>query len=223
MKKLILTFGLLMGAFVLSYAQTSVSGTVTDTDTGESIPGVNIKVEGTVKGTITDPSGNFSMMVNTPPPFNLVFSYVGYASQTVSVSGDQSGLSISLSEETNLGNTVVVSASRVEESVLESPVTIEKMDLIAIQQASAPDFYDQLNYVKGVNSSQASMTFNSINTRGFGSQANVRFVQLIDGVDNAAPLLNFPAGNIVGISELDVESVELVPGGCFCFVRTQCF
>lgn len=223
MKNLVLIIGLLLGSVMFSYAQTSVSGTVTDAETGEGIPGVNIKVEGTVKGTITDPSGNFSMMVNTPPPFNLVFSYVGYTSETASVSGPETGLNISLSEETNLGKTVVVSASRVEESVMESPVTVEKLDLIAIQQSTAPSFYDQLNHVKGVNSTQASMTFNSINTRGFATQANVRFVQLIDGVDNAAPLLNFPAGNIVGISELDVESVELVPGAASALYGPNAF
>lgn len=223
MKKLLLTIGLMMGIILISTAQTNVSGTVTDTDTGEPIPGVNIKVEGTVKGTITDPSGNFSLVVNTAPPFNLVFSYVGYTTETISVAGEQSGLSVAMSESTNMGDVVVVSASRVEESVMESPVTIEKMDIIAIQQASAPNFYDQLNHTKGVNSTQASMTFNSVNTRGFATQANVRFVQLIDGVDNSAPTLNFPIGNTLGISELDVESVELVPGAASALYGPNAF
>ena len=56
------------------------------------------------------------------------------------------------------------------------------------------------------------MTFKSVNVRGFGSNGNTRFVQLIDGIDNQAPGLNFPVGNVVGIGELDLESVEMIPG-----------
>ncbi|MFU8813662.1 MAG: TonB-dependent receptor domain-containing protein, partial [Balneolaceae bacterium] len=66
--------------------------------------------------------------------------------------------------------------------------------------------------LKGVDFSTQSLTFNSINMRGFGSNGNLRFVQLIDGIDNQAPGLNFPVGNVVGISDLDLESAELLPG-----------
>jgi outer membrane receptor protein involved in Fe transport len=65
---------------------------------------------------------------------------------------------------------------------------------------------------KGVESSQQSLTFRSINTRGFNANGNTRMVQLIDGMDSQAPGLNFSVGNVAGISELDVESVELIPG-----------
>jgi outer membrane receptor protein involved in Fe transport len=51
-----------------------------------------------------------------------------------------------------------------------------------------------------------------MNTRGFATIANVRFVQLVDGMDTSAPILNFPTGNLVGISELDAESMDLLPG-----------
>ena len=52
-------------------------------------------------------------------------------------------------EQTLLGQEVVVSASRFEESILKSPVTIEKMDLLAIKEVATPDFYDGLANVKG--------------------------------------------------------------------------
>ncbi|HRF41991.1 MAG TPA: hypothetical protein PK198_24530, partial [Saprospiraceae bacterium] len=71
-----------------------------------------------------------------------------------------------------LTSEVVVSASRVEERILESPVTIEKMDAIAIRQTAAPDFYDGISNLKGVQTTQGSMTLTSINTRGFGAVAN---------------------------------------------------
>ncbi|MGB0521799.1 MAG: TonB-dependent receptor [Flammeovirgaceae bacterium] len=193
-----------------AFAQTTVSGSVTDVG-GDPLAGVNIVIKGTVSGTITDVEGNFTLRVKTVPA-TLVFSMIGFASQELEVSGNMSDVKIKLEENTILGEEVVISASRVEESIMESPVTIEKMDILNIQNTAAADFYDGLANLKGVHVNQGSLTFTSINTRGFASIANTRFVQLMDGMDNAAPLLNFPTGNVVGISELDMESMELVPG-----------
>jgi iron complex outermembrane receptor protein len=203
---------LLLSVTVL-YAQTSISGKVSDSGTGESLAGVNIVVKGRVIGTITDTGGNFSLKVNNPPPLTLTFSFVGYRSLDVQITdANTTGLDIKLEEQTVLGQEVVVSASRVEESILKSPVTIEKVDLLAIQQTPAPEFYDALANVKGVQFTSSSLNFPQINTRGFATISNVRFVQLVDGMDTQAPLLNFPTGNIVGIGELDAESMELLPG-----------
>ena len=101
---------------------------------------------------------------------------------------------------------------RVEERVIDAPISIEKIDAIGIQQAAAPTFYDAIANLKGVDFSSQSLTFKSVNMRGFSSNGNLRFVQQIDGIDNQAPGLNFPVGNVVGISDLDLESAELIPG-----------
>lgn len=193
-------------------AQTNISGTVTDA-TGETLAGVNIQVKGRVIGTISDTRGEFSLTVNDAPPFTLVFSFVGYTTEEVEITDtNASNLSVQLEEQTILGQEVVVSASRVEENILRSPVTVEKVDLLTIQQTPAPEFYDALANVKGVQFTSSSLNFPQINTRGFATIANVRFVQMVDGIDTQAPLLNFPTGNIVGIGELDIESMELLPG-----------
>lgn len=194
------------------YAQTEVSGNITDNESGEALIGVNVYVKGTVLGTITDVSGNFKLSVNTAPPFTLVFSSVGYTSQEIEVSGSSSDISISLEQQSLLGQEVVVSASRVEESILESPVSIEKMDILAVQNTPADNYYKGIANLKGVDVATSSINFQIINTRGFGSTGNTRFVQLTDGMDTQAPALNFPIGNLNGPSELDVESVELIPG-----------
>ena len=196
-----------------AHAQTSISGKVTDGVSSDPLAGVNIIVKGRVLGTITDTNGNFSLTVNDAPPLTLVLSFVGYRSQEIDITNaNTSGLDIKLEEQTILGQEVVVSASRVEESILKSPVTVEKLDLLAIRQTPAPDFYDALANIKGVQFTSSSLNFPQINTRGFATIANVRFVQMVDGIDTQAPLLNFPTGNIVGIGELDTESMELLPG-----------
>ncbi len=78
------------------------------------------------------------------------------------------------------------------------------MDLLAIQNASTADFMDQLEHIKGVKVSRGSLNFAAVNTRGFATDANTRFVQLVDGMDTSAPLLNFPTGNLVGINVYDI-------------------
>lgn len=193
-------------------AQTTLSGQVSDAATKERLAGVNLTVRGTVTGTITSSKGNFSLTTSTPVPFTLRVSSVGYATQDIEITGARTDLDIKMTERVTQGEEVVISASRVEESVMKSAASIEKMDIRQIQQSAAPSFYDALVNLKGVESSVQSLTFRSINTRGFNANGNVRMVQLVDGMDSQAPGLNFSVGNIVGISELDVESVELLPG-----------
>ncbi len=213
---------LLMMGIVNLQAQTSISGKVAD-EKGETLPGANVSIKGTVMGTITDVDGKFKLNVSTPPPFTVVIGFLGFTPQEIEVTGSKDDFDVKLLEESVMGQEVVISASRVEESIMKSPVTIEKMDIIAVQQTASADFYDGLSKLKGVQSTSSSLTFNSLNTRGFASAANTRFVQLIDGMDNASPVLNFPTGNLVGISELDVESVELVPGAASALYGPNAF
>ncbi|HZY78722.1 MAG TPA: TonB-dependent receptor [Cyclobacteriaceae bacterium] len=193
-------------------AQTTISGTIVD-ENNEGLAGVNIIVKGRVIGTVTDLSGNFRLTVTDNPPLTLVVSFVGYASQEVQVTNaNTTGLNLKMEEATLLGQEIVISASRVEEKIMESPVSIEKMDILAVQATSADNYYKGLANLKGVDVTTSSINFQIINTRGFGSTGNTRFVQLTDGMDTQAPALNFPIGNLNGPSELDVESVELIPG-----------
>lgn len=194
-------------------AQTSISGSVIDGGSQEPLLGASVLVKGKVIGTITDTDGNFSLNVSSAPPLTLVFSMVGYTSVELEISESTvQGLEIILEESAIMGQEVVVSASRVEESVMQSPVSIEKMDILAVRETASTNFYDAIGNLKGVDMSSQSITFKSINMRGFGANGNVRMVQLIDGIDNVAPGLNFAVGNIVGINDLDLESVEILPG-----------
>lgn len=210
--KIFLIAGFLFATWTAS-AQTTISGKVTDAATGEALIGVNILVKGTVLGTITDVNGGFSLTVSSNPPVVIIVTSVGYGRQEIEITdANTSGLDLKLEESVMLGQEVVVSASRVEESTLKSPVSIERMDILDIQNTPSTDFYSAIKNMNGVDFSTQSLTFNSVNARGFGANGNTRFVQLIDGIDNQAPGLNFPVGNVVGINELDLESVEMIPG-----------
>jgi iron complex outermembrane receptor protein len=205
-------------------AQTTVSGVIKDGSNGEPLIGVNVLVKGTVLGTITGIDGSFNLRINSAPPLTLVISSVGFERQEIEINNaNTSGLEISLAEAALLGQEVVVSASRFEESILKSPVSIEKMDILAIQNSSSDDYYKSLMNLKGIDMTSSSINFQIINARGFANTGNTRFVQLTDGMDTQAPALNFPIGNLNGPSVLDVESVELIPGAASALYGPNAF
>ncbi len=206
---------------VTSYAQTTVNGTVTD-DTGQPLPSANVVIVGTSTGTVTDFDGNFSLTTDQAPPFTIQVSSIGFDSVDQEVTSNNQTLSFALKEGSELDE-VVISASRTPERIRESPVTVERMDTRAIKNASAPTFYDSLENLKGVDMNTNSLTFKSVNTRGFATFANNRFMQLVDGMDNSSPALNFPLGNLLGMSELDVNTVELLPGASSALYGANAF
>lgn len=222
LKKLAASFLLICTTGII-VAQTEVSGTVLDND-GEPVIAADVTIKGKTEGTTTDLDGKFDLKTNAKPPFIIEVTALGMGKKEIEVTKSVKDLKIKLEiEAVQLGDGVVVSASRVEEKLMESPVTIEKLDPIAVRQSASADYYDEIGKLKGVQTTSGSLTFTSVNTRGFAAIANTRFVQLMDGMDNAAPLLNFPTGNIVGIGELDISNVELVPGAASALYGPNAF
>ncbi len=221
MKKLLLV-AFAMFSSVIMLAQTSVSGTVTDAN-GEPLPGANIKIERKSVGTTTDFDGKFILRVTDQPPFNLEISMLGYKTFKVAITKNNQVVAATLIENATSLDEVVVSASRTPERIMESPVTVERMDIRAIRNTSSPTFYDGLENLKGVDMNSNSLTFKSVNTRGFATFSNERFMQLVDGMDNSSPALNFALGNLLGMSELDVKTVELLPGASSALYGANAF
>jgi len=209
MKKIIFAFSLLIG--FTSFAQTTITGTVVDSN-NEPVPGANIAIIGKAEGAIADFDGNFSLSTSETPPFQLRITSIGYSDVTVEVTSNNQVVNVTLQEASTLLDEIVISASRTPERIFESPVSVERFGIRDIQNTTAESFYGGLQNLKGVDINTNSLTFQSINTRGFATFANVRFMQLVDGMDNTAPGLNFVLGNLVGMNELDVQSVEILPG-----------
>ncbi|OMP32525.1 TonB-dependent receptor [Mangrovimonas sp. DI 80] len=204
-----------------SFAQTTVSGKITDHN-GQPLPGANIIALGSSEGTISDFDGNYSFVVNQQPPFSIQVSSVGFQSVTKEITTNPQTIDIILTEGTELDE-IVISASRTPERIFESPVTVERFGLKEIKNTASADFYDGLENLKGVDVNTNSLTFKAINTRGFATFANTRFMQLVDGMDNSTPALNFPIGNLVGMNETDIQSVELLPGAASALYGANAF
>ena len=191
-------------------AQTQVSGTVTDAN-GQPVPGASVVVDSNT-GTVTDFDGNFSLSTSKTPPFTLKVSNVGLETKTVTVSSAMQSLSITLGESATQLDEIVVSASRMAERIFESPVTVEKFSIQQIERTPAADYFNGLENLRGVQLNQGGLVFNQVTTRGFATVYNEGFVTLVDGMNNQAPVFGFAVGNLVGINELDIQSIEVLPG-----------
>ncbi len=200
----VLAFGQLNGTIILS-------GRVVG-ESHEGLASASIVVKGATKGTITDSTGRFSLVVNQKFPFIVVITSIGFSPQEIEIRNANSKLAIQLTSQTFLANEVVVTASRTSEKILKSPVSIEKLDIRALKETPAASFYDALGNVKGVQLTTSSITFKVPNTRGFNIPNNFRFMQLVDGIDMQAATLGVPLGNAIGPTELDIQSIEVTPG-----------
>lgn len=211
MRKL-LFFILLFYSVNLAAQDVKISGTVTAADGSAALGSASIKVKDKVVGTTTNSKGNFTLNFNGRLPFTIIISAVGYESQEIEITSASQNISAVLVTKSIMLDEVVSSAARVNESILESPVSVEKLSLKAIKENPSFTYYDGLQSLKGMEAVTSSITYKQVNTRGFNTTGNSRFLQLVDGVDNQTPGLNFAVGNLFGASDMDIESAEVIPG-----------
>lgn len=224
-KPTLLTKFFILPALFLSQlvnAQT-VTGTIKDGKTNEALFGATVVIKGTTEGGLTDMDGNFKFTTTKVPPFVLSVSYLGYITFESTVKSIETPVTIKIKPNETLLKTVEVLGDRITEKQKESPLTIEALDVLAIKETPAANFYEGLGQLKGVDIMAASIGFRVINTRGFNSTSPVRSLQIIDGVDNQSPGLNFSLGNFLGASELDVQKVEIIVGAASAYYGPNAF
>lgn len=196
----------------LLLAQSTISGTVTDADTNEAIPGVNILIQGTNEGTNTDFDGNFSLSTNRAVPFTLEISSIGFSSQTVEVTSADQSITIALLPGENLDE-IVISASRKPQKVQDAPASVSIISAKDIENSSvAVDPIRHLQNIPGVQLQQQSANKINIEMRaGSGIFGTSTF-----------PILDYrylvtPSGGQFnsfqsGLSNIDIAKVEVVRG-----------
>ena len=208
MRNILSMMFVLLSTFIL--AQTNVTGVVVDSNS-TPIPGANVVFDSTT-GAVADFNGEFSIDVDAKPPFSLTISSIGFETTSITVTDSDASVSVTLSDSENLLDEVVLSASRSAQSLFESPVTIERFDYTDIAASTGADFYQSLESLKGIQVISTGIINQTLNARGFSSAWNEGFVQLVDGMNNEAPGLNFSAGNLAGVNELDLFNIEFLPG-----------
>lgn len=196
----------------------TISGTVRS-EQGDALPGVNVIIKGTARGTTADSDGKYSLLATNGEI--LVFSFIGYAQQEISV-GNQTILNISLAEDLQSLSEVVITAFGLEKekkAITYSAQEVKGSDLTIARETNV------LNSLKGrvagvhINSSSAGPTGSSyIAIRGNSSLAgNNQPLFVVDGVpinnDYSASLAGRDYGDgIKDINPDDIESITVLKG-----------
>jgi len=218
-KLLLLAFTFLIQT---AYAQIQLSGTIIDGQTKETLIGANVIVKGTDNGTSTDFNGNYILLISGKLPVTLEVSYLGYKLIESEVKSKNPKPIYLFPDSKNLQEVRVVD-TRITQKQKEAALTVEALDMISIKETPSANFYDALGALKGVDITAASLAFKVINTRGFNSTSPVRSLQIIDGVDNQSPGLNFSLGNFLGSSEIDIMKVEIIQGASSAYYGPNAF
>ena len=182
---------------------------------GEPLPGAYVRVVGTVQGAVAGVDGTFRIALLSPSdPIQVEASFVGHESirLTLPLAQADQPLTLTLRETGVQAQEVVISATRVSETVMESPVTILKMSSREIAESPGLNLFQNAAFLKSAELTSVSLTYQVINTRGFNGTNNYRFVQRMDGVEMIAPALNHAGSTLTSASDIDIERVELLPG-----------
>ena len=210
MKKYATTMMLFVLMHQLALSQSiNLKGKLLNNLTGEPLSGITISNKSRQSFGQSDLNGNFNIQVQALP-VSLIFSSAEMEPLTVTVQNDKP-FELRMNPILKMEELIVVGGTRQQTRYIRNPTSIEPITITEIRNAPG-SYYDIATIKKGVDVTTSSMTFNTISTRGFNGSGSTRVNQLVDGMDNQAPGLNFFLGNFVGLNELDVESMEILPG-----------
>lgn len=210
MKILLLLLPMLLTYSLLHAQERTISGIVSSGEDNKPLPGVNVVVKGTTQGVVTEANGTYRLDVSAEANV-LVFSFIGYVTQEVSVNG-RSVIDITLGADVqNLKEIIVVGYGTQKKSNITGAIaSVSGEDLEKVQVAS----FDQAiqGRAAGVyvtsNSGQPGAGI-SVRVRGIGSINNSNPLYVIDGVIVNAG--NSETGNpLATLNPNDIESIEIL-------------
>lgn len=206
--KYIYTFLFLLISVVLHAQQTKVEGIVSDSKTKEPLIGVNVSVEKSSAGAITDVNGHYALDLPNGPA-TITFTYVGYEDnvQKAELKGGKTTLNIDLATSENILNTVVVSGSKYEKKLSEEIVSMDAIKPANLEKQNSTDINGAIKRNPGI-----TIVDGQINIRGgsgFSYGAGTRVLVLLDGMT----VLNPASGNVNGSIPIEsIGQIEIIKG-----------
>ncbi|MFB6230289.1 MAG: SusC/RagA family TonB-linked outer membrane protein [Salinibacter sp.] len=214
---------LFTGIQAVSAQQLTVEGTVLDAESGTPLPGVNVLVVGTQRGTATSADGTFEIQVPSEDD-SLRFSYVGYQSKTVPLEG-RSELTVELQAGTEQLENVVVTALGIERKRKSLGYAVSKVSGEDVAEVSAPSLADALSgKAAGVdisNTATGPAGASNVTIRGISSlTGDNQPLYVVDGVPlNNSNLVSASkwGGSDMGdaltsINPQDIKSISVLKG-----------
>lgn len=203
----------------LTSAQTSIVGTVIESDGGSAVGGASVRLEsskgGKVRGTYSDARGRFSLFDIPVGRYVLVVTAVGYTKRTDTVNLVEAVdliVTEQLVQDTALADVVVVTASRYEQKASEAPASISVVDARTIAQNPTLTPTDQLKGLAGVDMAQSGVSTMNVSVRGFNNAFSGALMVLTDYRLTGVPSLRANVSYFVPMLNEDIDRMELVRG-----------
>lgn len=179
-----------------------VEGQVTDAETGETLPGVNILVKGTTIGTSTDQNGNFGLTVPSLED-TLVVSFVGYQTQEVPISG-RSKIDVQVTPEAVMGEEMVVVGYGTQEAA-DVTGSISSAD---IEEVDPTD----VSVMQSLHGSIPGLNIGQVDQAGEDPSISIRGTTSLSGVEDPLIVVDdvIYRGSIIDLNPSDIESVDIL-------------
>lgn len=214
MKQLV-TFLLLLLVSATAFAQRgTVTGKITDADTGDPLLRASVVLEGAATGAFTDASGMYSFEIPAGER-TIIVSYLGYktaTSKVTVVAGQAVSLDVAMETTAFQGEEVVVTASRRAEKLTNAPATISVVNAQAISELPSFNVAELLGRQRGVDYVRSGVLGIGINARGFNSAFNPKNLQINDGRLSSLVATGLPLGALSTTVKEDIERIEVILG-----------
>ena len=218
---LVTAFVLACGVLPATAQETGVlTGTVIDAEQDAPLPGANVAVRTAeartaVAGASTGADGTFRIDDIEPGDYVLEVRFVGYEAKTVSVTlaaGETRTLDVELSPARQSLETIIVSASRRQEKILDAPASISVLQPEEVQREINTSSIEAIRSAPGVDMAQTGIDRREVVLRGFNEAFNGAAYVLTDYREAAVPSLGVNLHSVMPNMSIDIERIEVVRG-----------
>ena len=206
MKNALLILFLIIGINNYINAQYFISGKVVDKESSLGLPNANVNVKGTGTGTSTDQNGQFVVQVSNDGSFIILISHIGYRSAELTLTKDDSPVTVSLERITKILEKITVTTTRGRRGIYDVPIRTDVVNKMNVENMPSLSADDILKSVPGILISRGASIFGSstVSLRGMGNEAG-RTLVMVDGVP-----VNKSDGGSVNWNAIDNEQVNQV-------------
>ncbi|RMH56872.1 MAG: TonB-dependent receptor [Bacteroidetes bacterium] len=194
----------------------TLTGTVTEAETGQTLPGASVLLVGTTQGTATDADGRYRLTGIAPGTYTVQVSFTGFQTALIPITlaaGETRQLDVALEAAVSeLGNITVETASRRAEKLVNAPASISVLSAREIASDAATSTVAALRNTTGVDMAQTGIDRREVVLRGFNNAFSGATYALVDYRQAAAPALAVNLWSIMPNAPIDVDRVEIVRG-----------
>jgi iron complex outermembrane receptor protein len=200
-----------------SFAQVIIKGSILD-KSSQPLTGASVVIQGTTQGTTADANGNFSFETSKTGKVNLVFSYVGYQTQTIAadLKEGENDFAVVMKELASGLNEVVVTATNTRRTQFESPLSLTSINTAGLERLTSSSQADILRTVPGITAEGGGgEVASNIFVRGLPSGGQYQFTPiLIDGMPVLSTFgMNSSAQDVYFRPDMGFRGLEFVRGG----------